>query len=170
MQTLVISILGKDKPGIVDALAKVIFQHQGNWHGSSFAHMSGLFTGFVEIQVPSEQKQALIDGLDAITDLSVQSVVVSEPSPSPSQKQSLTIDVMGNDRPGIVQALTQVLNRFNLNILHFASHVESAANSGSPMFKAKVDIAVPDTFDNDALQVSLEALANEIVVDISYAH
>lgn len=166
MQTLVISILGKDKPGIVDALAKVIFQHDGNWHGSSFAHMSGLFTGFVEIQVPAEQKQPLIEGLDAIADISVQSVVVSEPSPT--QKQSLSIDVMGNDRPGIVQALTQVLHRFNLNILHFSSHVESAANSGSPMFKAKVDIAVPDTFDNDALQASLEALANEIVVDISY--
>lgn len=164
MQTLVISVLGQDKPGIIDSLAKVVFSHQGNWTGSSFAHMSGMFTGFVAIQVPQEQQQALVDGLNGITGLSVQSVEVAL-APS-SHKQVLHIDVMGNDRPGIVHALTQVLHRFNLNIMQFTSGVESAANWGSQMFKAHLEVAVTEDFDSDALQEALEALANEIVVDI----
>ena len=49
MQSLVISIMGKDKPGLVDALAKCVYKHEGNWQGSSFAHMAGMFTGFVEV-------------------------------------------------------------------------------------------------------------------------
>ena len=49
MQPVVISIMGKDKAGIVDAIAKNVYQHGGNWQSSSFAHMAGMFTGFVEV-------------------------------------------------------------------------------------------------------------------------
>lgn len=165
MQSLVISIMGKDKPGLVDALAKCIYKHQGNWQGSSFAHMAGMFTGFVEVHVAAEEKEALVTALDAISDLSVQSVAVAASQESNTTK--LTVDVMGNDKTGIVQELTSVLNQFNLNILTFASHCESAPNWGSLIFKAKAEIAVPEDFDDGALQDALEALANDLVVDIS---
>ncbi len=165
MQSLVISIMGKDKPGLVDALAKCVYKHQGNWQGSSFAHMAGMFTGFVEVHVADEQKQSLIDALDALSDLSVQSVAVTNGEPTNTTK--LTVDVMGNDKTGIVQELTSVLNQFNLNILTFSSHCESAPNWGNLIFKAKAEIAVPENFDDDALQDALEALANDLVVDIT---
>lgn len=165
MQSLVISIMGKDKPGLVDAVAKSVYKHQGNWQGSSFAHMAGMFTGFVEVHVPAEEKQALIEALDAIKDLSVQSVAVTNADNTLPTK--LIVDVMGNDKTGIVQELTSVLHQFNLNILTFSSHCESAPNWGSLIFKAKAEIAVPETFDDGELQDALEALANDLVVDIT---
>jgi len=165
MQSLVISIMGKDKPGLVDSLAKCVYKHEGNWQGSSFAHMAGMFTGFVEVHVSDENKQSLIDALDAIKDLSVQSVAVANSEKDNTTK--LTVDVMGNDKTGIVQELTSVLNQFNLNILTFSSHCESAPNWGSLIFKAKAEIAVPEGFDDDALQDALESLANDLVVDIT---
>ncbi|BCO17928.1 glycine cleavage system protein R [Alteromonas sp. McT4-15] len=165
MQSLVISIMGKDKPGLVDSLAKCVYKHQGNWQGSSFAHMAGMFTGFVEVHVSEDEKQNLIDALDSIKDLSVQSVAVATSGETNSTK--LTVDVMGNDKTGIVQELTSVLNQFNLNIVTFSSHCESAPNWGSLIFKAKAEIAVPADFDDDALQDALEALANDLVVDIT---
>ncbi|MBT3133977.1 glycine cleavage system protein R [Alteromonas sp. ALT199] len=165
MQSLVISIMGKDKPGLVDALAKSVYKHEGNWQGSSFAHMAGMFTGFVEVHVADENKQGLIDALNAIRDLSVQSVAVSSSENSNTTK--LTVDVMGNDKTGIVQELTSVLNQFNLNILTFASHCESAPNWGNLIFKAKAEIAVTEDFDDGALQDALESLANDLVVDIT---
>ncbi|MEC8231872.1 MAG: ACT domain-containing protein [Pseudomonadota bacterium] len=165
MQSLVISIMGKDKPGLVDSLAKCVYKHQGNWQGSSFAHMAGMFTGFVEVHVSEDEKQNLIDALDSIKDLSVQSVAVATSGETNSTK--LTVDVMGNDKTGIVHELTSVLNQFNLNIVTFSSHCESAPNWGSLIFKAKAEIAVPADFDDDALQDALEALANDLVVDIT---
>jgi len=165
MQSLVINIMGKDKPGLVDALAKCVYNNQGNWQGSSFAHMAGMFTGFVEVHVPEEAKQPLINALDAIKDLSVQSVAVASSNNQHATK--LTVDVMGNDKTGIVQELTSVLNQFNLNILTFSSHCESAPNWGSLIFKAKAEIAVPEAFDDGELQDALEALANDLVVDIT---
>ena len=74
---------------------------------------------------------------------------------------------MGNDKTGIVQELTYVLNQFNLNILTFASHCESAPKWGSLIFKAKAEIAVPAGFDDGALQEALESFANDLVVDIT---
>ena len=78
----------------------------------------------------------------------------------------LSVDVMGNDKPGIVQELTSILNQFNLNIVSFSSHCESAPNWGSLIFKATAVIAVPASFDQDALQDALEALSNDLVVEI----
>lgn len=165
MQSLVITIMGKDKPGLVDALAKCIYKHQGNWQGSSFAHMAGLFTGFVEVHVAEDKQSELIDALNGITDLSVQSVVAA--AERTSFDTTLSVNIMGNDKTGIVQELTSVLNQFNLNILSFNSTCQSAPNWGSLMFKADVIIAVPQPFDDDALQDALEALANDVVVEIS---
>lgn len=165
MQSLVISIMGKDKPGLVDTLAKCIYKHNGNWQGSSFARMAGMFTGFVEVHVPDSEHNNLLDALNAISDLSVQSVAVAS-APSDLVTQ-LTVDVVGNDKPGIVQELTTVLNQFNLNILSFSSHCESAPNWGSLIFKASAVISVPENFNDDALQDALEALANDMIVDIN---
>ncbi|GGW81257.1 glycine cleavage system protein R [Alteromonas halophila] len=164
MQPLIISVLGKDKPGLVDALAKKVYQHGGNWQGSSFAHMAGMFTGFVEVHAPADSHQALIAALDQMPDLTVQSVSAADSASSHTTR--LQVEIMGNDKSGIVQELTSVLNEFNLNIVNFDSHCESAPNWGSLMFKATAVIAVPESFDQDRLQQALENLANDLVVDI----
>ncbi|RDV28146.1 glycine cleavage system protein R [Alteromonas aestuariivivens] len=164
MQSIVITIMGKDKPGLVDAVAKCVYQHQGNWQGSSFARMAGMFTGFVEIHVPENSHQALVRALDSIPDLTVQSVTVAH-TPS-SYQETLAVEVMGNDKPGIVQELTNILNQFNLNIESFDSRCESAPNWGSLMFKARAVIGVPEDFDSQSLQSALESISNDLVVDI----
>lgn len=165
MQPVVITIMGKDKTGIVDALAKSVYQHGGNWQSSSFAHMAGMFTGFVEVLVPEDRHEALVAALDAIPDLSV--TAVSLVGADARLSETLTVEVMGNDKPGIVQELTATLNQFNLNIVTFDSSVQSAPNWGSLMFKARARLAVPEAFNHDALQSALENLANDLVVDIS---
>ena len=140
MKPVIITVIGKDRPGLVDAVAKKVYQFGGNWQGSSFAHMAGQFAGFVEVLVPAEQHQALIDALNTLDGLQVQSQSVTDTLEQPDEM--LRIEVMGNDRAGIVQELTNVLHGFNLNILHFASTCESAPNWGSQMFKAQLRVGV----------------------------
>ncbi len=165
MKPVIITVIGKDRPGLVDAVAKKVYQFGGNWQGSSFAHMAGQFAGFVEVLVPAEQHQALIDALNALDGLQVQSQSVTDTQEHPDEM--LRIEVMGNDRSGIVQEITNVLNGFNLNILHFASTCESAPNWGSQMFKAQLRVGVSADLDRDDLQEALEAVANDLVVDIT---
>ena len=165
MQPLIISIMGKDKPGLVDSLAKCVYRHNANWLGSSFAHMAGQFTGFVEVHVPADKHDDLVTALNALPDLTVQSVSIADSVES--FNDTLAVEIMGNDKPGIVQELTNILNQFNLNIVSFDSRCESAPNWGSLMFKARAVIAVPEDFNDSALQQSLENIANDLVVDIT---
>ena len=163
MKPIIIAIMGQDKPGLVDALAKCVYSHNGNWQGSSFARMAGQFTGFVEVHV--ENEAPLLAAINDIPDLDVMSVASATTEHGP--QQTLSVDVMGNDKPGIVQELTHILNQFNLNIVSFDSRCESAPNWGNLMFKATATITVPDEFDQHALQDALEGVANDFVVDIA---
>ncbi|MFC3092900.1 glycine cleavage system protein R [Alteromonas sediminis] len=166
MKPIVITMVGKDKAGLVDSLAKHIYAQGGNWLASNFALMAGQFAGFVEVHIPQEKHDTLIKSLDALEGISVQSVVAGDlENQAPSD--SLVINVMGNDKPGIVQEITAILHQFNLSIVSMDSCCESAPNWGSLMFKANIVIDVPVGFDKDTIAEALESVANDLVVDIS---
>lgn len=163
MQAIVISVMGRDKPGIVDSLAKQIYANEGSWQGSSFAHMAGMFTGFVEVHVPKTHHDALISALKQIGDLEVQSVQVEQQTSK--FDHTFSLEITGNDKPGIVQQLSSILNQFQLNIIEFDSSVTSAPNWGSLMFKATATVATEENFDMHALQDALEGLSDDLIVD-----
>lgn len=164
MKPLIFTLLGKDKPGLIDSLAQQVYSHGGNWLASSFAHMAGNFTGFVQIDLPHEKHEALIEAFANHPDLQIH--LVSGESQGEQQTQSAVVEVMGNDKPGIVQELTSVLNSFNLNIVKFESSCGSAPNWGSALFKARAEVDLPADFDLSTLREALEEIANDLIVDI----
>ena len=165
MKPIIFTLVGKDKPGLVDSLAKTVYDLGGNWLASNFSHMAGQFAGFVQVDLPAEKTQSLVDAFGAHPDLNIQ--LISGDSEEQSQKQVICIDIMGNDKPGIVRELTSVLHQFNLNILNFESGCGSAPNWGSSLFRAHTKIEVSSDFDTDPLRDALEDIANDLVVDIS---
>ena len=48
---LILTIIGEDKPGIVESLAEVIADHSGNWLESSMSHLAGKFAGILRVGV-----------------------------------------------------------------------------------------------------------------------
>lgn len=164
MKSLVITLVGKDKPGLIDSIAQTVSNAEGNWLASSFSHMAGQFAGFAEINLPEEKQAQLIDALNTHPDLQI---TLSEgQSASAKQLRQANLEVHGNDRPGIVQELTGVLNQFNLNIVQFESTCESAPNWGNIIFKANTIVELPQDVDTDELQETLEALSDDLVVEI----
>ena len=166
MKSLIMTLIGEDKPGMVDSLAQAVAKHNGNWQGSRFAHMPGQFTGFVEVTVNPDTAEALVDEVNAIPDLSIQTVSVK--TPQPAARNIAKFSVMGNDKPGIVSEITSVLQQFNINIMTFDSECVSAPNWGNLMFKAEFSVALPDKVDVDDIQQALETIANDLVVDINF--
>lgn len=164
MKPLIFTLLGKDKPGLIDSLAQKVFNLGGNWLASSFAHMAGNFTGFVQIDLPQEKHQELIEAFSRHPDLQI-NLVTGEDDLS-QQLQSANIEIMGNDKPGIVQELTSVLHQFNINIVKFESSCGSAPNWGNSLFKAKAVINVPTEFDLSQLREALEDISDDLVVDL----
>ena len=164
MKPIIFTLVGQDKPGLISDLAKTVYAMGGNWLGSNFSHMAGHFAGFVQIDLPLEKHPELIERLSTHPHLKIH--VLPGITDHPAEQQNVIIDIMGNDKTGIVQELTQILSQFNLNIVKFDSCLESAPNWGSPLFKAKAIINVAADFDLHALREKLESVANDLMVDI----
>ncbi len=164
MKPLIFTLVGRDKPGLIDSLAKQVRKLNGNWLGSNFSHMAGHFAGFVQIDLPHESHQTLIDAFANHPDLTIH--LVSAEAAQKDKIELAEIDIMGNDKVGIVSELTTVLNQFNINIVKFETSCESAPNWGSLLFKAHAKVEIPQDFDTGSLRSALEDIANDLIVDI----
>lgn len=168
MKQLVITFIGQDQPGLVDKLAQMLSLHQGNWLGSSMSHLAGKFAGILQVELPELEEAKFRLELGAISGLNTV-IEQCQPGISPTQAQKLlTVGLVGNDRPGIVQEVTKVLHGLGANIEQLTSGCESAANSGQLLFKADIAVLLPEEVSSDRVQEALESLANDIMVDIDF--
>jgi glycine cleavage system regulatory protein len=77
-----------------------------------------------------------------------------------------SLELVGQDRPGIVHEITEVLADFDVNVQELETTVQSASMSGESLFMAHARIFIPPEVDMEKLQAELEDLANELMVDI----
>ena len=132
------------------------------------ARLSDRFAGILEITVPVSCQGALSTALNGINSESLHVRVEHGSAPGERlQRRSLHLELTGADHPGIVSDVSRVLASgvFNIEELHTAT--TSAPMSGETLFTASADISCEEAADVDALLDALEALADDLVVDIS---
>lgn len=165
MNQLVITIVGKDHPGIVESLSAVVAQHDGNWLSSSMSNLAGQFAGIIEVTVADDRREALAAAFNELPGLKVRSVVGDTPT-EVGEFPMAELEVVGSDHPGIVKRLTKVLKDNGVNLLQFATWTESAPNSGEELFRAVAEFEMFPALDMESLKADLEELAEDIAVDI----
>lgn len=171
--TLVLTVIGNDRAGLVKALADVIEQGGGNWERSHLSELAGKFAGIVTVTVPPERADALraaLAPLDGLLDIAVHDAATGDTSGDATGRaagQELRIDLLGNDRPGIVGAVSGVLTKHHLSVADLQSATRDAPMAGGRLFEASALVTVPADADLDALRADLEELATEIMVDVS---
>ena len=163
MRHVVISFLGTDSPGIVDNLAGIIKQHDGNWQTSSMRHLSGYFAGILEVLVSEKNAESLVNDLQHIAGLNVQIEVAI---PDKQSAKIIRLDLTANDRQGIVGEISAVIDKAGGNLVKLASSQVSAAHSGQSIFKATANIAISGEDNIDNLVSALEDLADDLIVDV----
>ena len=163
------TVLGNDKPGLVEQLAQVVSHAGGNWLESRFAHLGAQFAGILRVEVPSEQTALLIESVKAIPGLQV--VIESESGPdhaAPAKVLELVqLEVIGQDRPGIVRQVAAVISELSVNVEDLSTELISAPMSGEILFKACATLNLPDHLKQDQLLERLESLSGDIMVTIS---
>jgi glycine cleavage system regulatory protein len=122
--------------------------------------------GVVRLDVP-ETSLAELEGVLRGLDTEDLHVIVERGSPgSPSARPRLELELLGQDRPGIVRDVSAVLARHSVNIDELDTEVESASMSGELLFRARAVLVLPESADAEALRADLEQLANELMVDL----
>ena len=79
----------------------------------------------------------------------------------------IRMELLAHDRPGIVRDISAVLAQHGASIERMDSACESASFSGEAMFRAEIEVRVPASVPPAELQAALEALANELMVDVT---
>ncbi len=168
---VVMTIIGPDRPGLVESVARIVAGHGGNWLESRMSRLGGEFAGILRIEVPAEKRTALLNALAKLQGEGL-AVVVRPDIKTPLAAvpgRLAKIELVGHDRPGIVREITSALAAANVNIEEFASEVVSAPMSGETLFKAVAHLQLPEHCDLAGLKRNLEKIATDLLVDVSFA-
>lgn len=164
---LIMTVLGADRPGLVSSLADTVAKHGGNWLESRMARLAGQFAGIVRIECPSDTVDELLRELQSpgVSGLTVQAV--RELAGDAPARRTVGVDVVGNDRPGIVRELTAAIAGAGGNVEELTTGLESAPMSGHPMFRAKGVVSLPENAEASVLTAAIESLGGDLTVDIT---
>ena len=170
MPRLVLTVIGDDRAGLVAALSDVITQHDGNWEESQLADLAGKFAGIVVVAVAADRAAELTDALnqlDGLLEVTAHQGADTELAEGESgERRQLTIELLGNDNPGIVHDVSTVLARHDLSIDTIDTGTREAPMTGGRLFEAHIVVSLPADADEAAVRADLERLAAELMVDL----
>ena len=76
MTALTLTLIGRDRPGLVRALSEKIAAVGGNWLESRMARLAGQFAGILQVDVPAAEVERLIADLQALEQEGLRATIV----------------------------------------------------------------------------------------------
>ena len=168
IRALVLTVIGKDQPGLVEALSDVIAQHHGSWDESRMTRLAGHFAGVVQIHIDEDGAEGLIASLPTLEGqgLSVQVVDSDWSLAVVDHSEPLRLELVGQDRPGIVREISRTLAALGVSVQELRTIIESAPMSGEKLFRGEAELVPPPKIGFEEIRTALEKLADDMVIDI----
>ena len=165
--SLVATVIGPDRPGIVRLLSDRAQRFGANWAASRLSRLAGEFAGMVHFEVPRENADALADALRGLESTGLKLVIAkSDPAHAPAGLRGVELELVGDDRLGIVSNLTRILAESGISIENIHTKIVGTTPSAPKTFKVAAHLLVPNTLSSDELRRRLDAVASEMMVDI----
>lgn len=165
--SLVITVIGPDRPGLVEAISRTIAEHDANWQASRMVRLASKFAGVVHVAVPDPRAEPL---RKALNDLEGEGLVVvverSDEAPTEGQR-TLRMDVVGHDRPGIIKQASHALSTLGVNVVELSTGLRSAPMSGEVLFHANAELVLPEGVTIAEVRSALESIAHDLMVDVT---
>ncbi len=163
---LVVTLVAPDKPGQVERISKCIAEHGGNWLESRMSRMAGQFAGILKVGVEAEKYDDLIKALNGLSAHGIRMLLAESVVETSDTTRLISMELVGNDRPGIVRDITRLLAGQGVNVEHLITDVSPAPMSSELLFQAKAVLGVPQDLSLDDLQTALETLADDLMVEL----
>ena len=164
--TLILTVIGEDRPGLVSALSAPINAHGASWMRSQLSRLAGKFAGIVLVSVADERLDALTADLAALETQGLEVTLERTEEPVGRESIRLQLELLGADHPGIVAEVSAALADRDVSIEELSTDVRDAPMSGGTLFEARAVLTAPPAADTDALRSVLEQLADELMVEI----
>ena len=165
MNSLIISAIGCDRPGIVSELTEIITKHGGNIEESRMTRLESDFTIIMLVKVDPKWEESLAVVLQGIKDLIIttkstefNTVILSE---------NCQISLNGADNEGIVNVLSKYLTEKSMNILDMETYISNAPITGTPLFNLMAITTISEETNLADIQSDLTLIAQKLGVEIS---
>ena len=168
-RNMVITIMSKDKPGIVEKVSEVLVQHGANIEESRMARLGGEFAGIMLVSVDESKMDELSSALEALKSQSL--TVLAKPT-EPSEVERFEgyvpheITVSGADHEGIVHGIAAYLAELGANIEELTTDVTNAPLSGIRLFSMRAIVDVPPQISTAKLREKLAQIGEAQGVDV----
>ena len=173
MSKIAISVLGKDRPGIIAAVTRILFEKGCNIENVSQTILQSEFSGIFIVRVPAkfdaeDLHQQLETGLKPLG-LHVYEKGLSETDEAPQTDcEPFVITTKGPDRKGLVAAITAILADHQVNVTNLQAVFKGGDDPNANIMIYEVDI--PAIADQKALRKALREKASTLSLDISIQH
>lgn len=174
MEKVVISVLGRDRPGIVAAVSRILFEQRCNIEDVSQTILQSEFAGIFIAAVPEGLTPDMLNsqlekglkplGFHVVVKLLEKKIGGVSPPPS----ESFVLTTMGPDRLGLVASMTEVIARFGINITNLKAVFKGGDHPRDNVMIYEMDI--PTDIDQTAFRKAIRQRAEELDLDLSLQH
>lgn len=174
MKKAVLSVLGNDRPGILAAVTRVLFNQNCNIENVSQTILQTEFSGTFIVSMPGQLSlQALAASLKATLDpldldVHVKGLGSQQAIFAPTHSEPFIITTKGPDRKGLVAGITEIIARHGVNVTNLQAVFKGGNQPGDNIMIYEVD--VPSQLDQAAFSRNLRQKARELALDISIQH
>lgn len=167
MASLILSVIGSDRPGLTQALAAAVLSSGGNWLESQLSRLGGLYVGSVLVDLAPDRIETLRSAVQAVDSQGLEVRIAPALEATDAQGDEMLFSLVGQDRPGIVHQVTAVLSGLGVNIEDFDTRISAEPYSGGALFHLDARLRLPVGLAADEVQAALEAISGEVMVDFS---
>jgi glycine cleavage system regulatory protein len=168
LATLVMTVIGTDRPGLVQMVASRVADHGGNWLESRMIRLGGQFAGILRVEVAQERRDELVNALRTLEVDGLRVIIHAEGAVSTQGAAGVLVqvEIVGHDRPGILRSVSGVFAAHGVNVEELASERVSAPMGGGTLFQARATVLVPQHVKVSAVRADLEKIAADLMVDV----
>ncbi len=160
-------VVGDDRPGLTRGLADAVMASGGNWLESHLAHLGDKYVGSVLVRLPEDRLEELRAAAAGVGADGFDVRILPASDGARSVGEAMSFELVGRDRPGIVQEVTTALEGLGVNIEELETATENGAMDGGILFRALGRVQVPQGASLAAVRQALENISGEIMVDFT---
>jgi glycine cleavage system regulatory protein len=163
---VILTVVGSDRPGLTQALADAVLAAEGNWLESHLARLGGKYVGSVLVEVPAAGREKLEARCRAV-DAEGLRVTLVDAGEAEEPPPTVTLELIGRDRPGIVREISAALAGLGVNIEALETDLEREPWSGDQLFRLTADLRPTEAAPTERIRDALEAISADIMVDFN---
>ena len=170
MPELALYAIGRDRPGIVAAIAKVLLDHRVNIEDSQATILRGHFAMVQVLRAPDEVDTDLLlnDLMAAAREIDLEWIYLNEVADTDAEdavEPTHILTVYGSDHAGIVHAVTSALAERGIGITDLNSRV--VPEGAEPLYVLMLEVAIPEGAADGDLSSALDDVGRREGVEVT---